>query len=69
MPKTVKCPNCGSTDFEVVGSSKKSLSLSKAIAGGILLEPLGAAGGAIIGNKGRTTFACHHCGSTWTIKL
>ena len=37
--------------------------------GGILLGPIGAVGGAIIGKKGKTTFVCHDCGNTWEVKL
>lgn len=69
MGKTIKCPKCDSTNFEAVASSKKTLSLGKAVAGGILLGPIGAAGGAILGKKGKTTFACHDCGNTWAVKL
>ena len=69
MSKKIQCPKCQSTNFEAVSSSKKSLSLGKGIAGGILLGPVGAVGGAIIGNKGKTTFVCHDCGNTWKIKL
>ena len=69
MGKKVQCPECKSLNFEVVASSKKALSLSKGIVGGVLLGPLGAAGGAILGNKGKTTFVCHDCGNTWQLKI
>lgn len=69
MSKTIKCPKCGAVDFEAVANSKKSLSLGKAVAGGLLLGPIGAAGGAIMGKKGKTTLACHRCGTTWQVKF
>lgn len=67
--KKIRCPKCGSLNFEAVASSKKSLSLGKGFAGGVLLGPIGAVGGAILGKKGKTTFACHDCGNTWQVKL
>ena len=44
MGKTIKCPKCGSLNFEAIASSKKSLSLGKGIVGGVLLGPIGAVG-------------------------
>lgn len=69
MGRKIKCPSCGSLNFEAVASSKKSLSLGKAAVGGVLLGPLGAVGGAMLGKKGKTTFVCHDCGNTWQVKL
>ncbi len=69
MAKTICCPNCKSLNFEAVASSKKSLSFGKAVVGGVLLGPVGAAGGAIMGKKGKVTFVCHKCGTTWKEKL
>ncbi len=69
MARTIRCPNCKSLNFDAVASSRKSLSLGKAIAGGVLLGPVGAAGGAIMGKKGKVTFVCHDCGRTWKEKL
>lgn len=67
--KKIRCPKCGSLNFEAVASSKKSLSLGKGLVGDVLLGPIGAVGGAILGKKGKTTFACHDCGNTWQVKL
>lgn len=71
MGKKIRCPSpkCGSFNFEAVASSKKSLSLGKGIVGGVLLGPIGAVGGAMLGKKGKTTFVCHDCGNTWQVKL
>lgn len=49
MGRKIKCPSCGSLNFEAVASSKKSLSVGKAAVGGVLLGPLGAVGGAMLG--------------------
>ena len=69
MGRKIKCPSCGSLNFEAVASSKKSLSVGKAAVGGVLLGPLGAVGGAMLGKKGKATFVCHECGNTWQVKL
>ncbi len=68
MGKTVKCPACGSLNFQAVANSKKALSLSKGAAGVILFGPIGAAGAAL-GTKGKTTFVCNDCGNSWKMKL
>ena len=69
MGRKIKCPSCGSLNFEAVASSKKSLSLGKAAVGGVLLGPLGVVGGAMLGKRGKPTFVCHDCGNTWQVKL
>ena len=69
MGRTLRCPKCKSTNIEPLGSSKKSLSVGKAVVGGVLLGPLGAAGGAMLGKKGKTTMFCRDCGYTWKIKV
>ncbi|GAA6123306.1 hypothetical protein BPY_14140 [Bifidobacterium psychraerophilum] len=49
----------------IVAGQKKKLSLTKGIAGGLVLGPLGAvAGGAGLG-KTRTQFVCRKCGKTF----
>lgn len=65
---TMKCPKCGSTEFTVLGSTKNSLSLGKAVVGGVLLGPVGAAGGAIMGKKGKYDLVCNKCGHRWSAK-
>lgn len=69
MGKEISCPKCGSHDLEAVSSTKKPLSLSKGIIGGVFFGPVGAAGGAILGNKGKVIFLCHKCGYTWETKI
>lgn len=75
MGKAIKCPKCKSTDFDVLGSSKKELSAGKGAAGAglgvALLGPVGLLGGgaALLGKKGKTTPVCHNCGNTWKVKL
>lgn len=53
MGKKIRCPKCGSLNFEAVASSKKSSSLGKGIVGGVLLGPIGAVDGAMLGKKGK----------------
>ena len=69
MGKRTDCPKCHSLNFEAVGSSKKPLSLSKGVVGGVLFGPVGAVGGAMLGNRGKTTFVCHDCGHSWKLKV
>lgn len=66
--KQIQCPKCKSTDFRVLNDTKKSLSFGKAAAGYILAGPLGAAGGAIIGKKGKYDLICNKCGYRWIQK-
>ena len=51
------CPKCGSCD---VHAGKKGFSVTKSIAGGVLLGPVGLLGGAIGSNKIKLT--CLNCG-------
>lgn len=69
MAKKIKCPKCGSLNFEALGSTKKSVSAGKAVIGGVLAGPAGFAIGGLMGKKGKTALACHDCGTTWQIKL
>ena len=68
MIKQIKCPKCGSTDFRVLEYTKKTLSLGKGVVGGVLLGPVGAVGGAIIGKKGKFDLICNDCGHRWKQK-
>lgn len=68
MAKQIKCPKCGSTNFMLLEDTKKSLSLGKAVVGGVLLGPVGAAGGAILGKKGKFDLVCQDCGHRWLQK-
>jgi len=67
----MKCPDCGSGNVQPVSkttSSRGGLSLSKGIIGGLLLGPLGAVGGALMGNKkssSETYYHCMECGNEW----
>lgn len=56
----VKCPKCGST--QIVGTNK-GFSVGKAVAGDILLGPIGILGGAI-GSK-KIKVSCLNCGTQW----
>ena len=56
----VKCPKCGS---EQVTGGSKGFGLGKAVAGGILLGPVGLLGG-MIGRK-KVMVSCLNCGKRW----
>lgn len=57
MSDEIKCPKCGSTQLT---ANKKGFGLGKAAAGGLLLGPLGLAGGLLGSNKVMIT--CLKCG-------
>lgn len=66
MAKAIKCPKCKSTNFIVLDSGRKKMSIGKGLVGGALLGPLGAvAGGAVLGKKGKGDFQCCDCGHRW----
>ncbi len=54
---SVKCPYCGSRDIQMV---KKGFGVGKAVAGAVLLGPVGILGGAIGSNKMQRV--CVSCG-------
>jgi len=56
----IKCPKCGSSQFL---ADKKGFSLGKAVAGDVLLGPVGLLGGMLGAKKVRLT--CLKCGCTW----
>lgn len=68
MARQIKCPKCKSTNFTILEDRKKALSLGKGIVGGVLLGPVGAVGGAIIGKKGKFDMICNDCGHRWIQK-
>lgn len=68
MSKQIKCPKCKSANFMLLEDQKKAMSLGKGIVGGVLLGPIGAVGGAIIGKKGKFDLVCQDCGHRWEQK-
>ena len=70
MGKKIRCPRltCRSMNVEPI-STKKKLSLGKALVGGVLLGGIGAAAGLGAGKNGKTTFYCKDCGHTFEVKL
>ena len=71
----IKCPNCWSMEFQVIGTKKK-FSVGKAVVGntvgGMVFGPVGAVVGAatgIQGKNGKTKFVCNHCGNVWEQKV
>ena len=59
----VRCPSCQSNQFTV---SKKGFSAGKAVAGAVLLGPLGIAGGLI--GSDDIVITCLKCGQKWSPK-
>jgi hypothetical protein len=60
-PKSVHCPRCYS---ENISAHKKGYGLGKAVAGGVLLGPIGLLGGFLGSRKVLVT--CLKCGHQWT---
>ena len=67
----MNCPRCESDNIKPVSKTIKTnsgLSVSKGILGGLLLGPLGAIGGALLGNEkqsSKTYYHCMECGKEW----
>lgn len=59
----VKCPKCGSTS--IIATNKK-LSIKRAVVGAALVNPLGAAVGAVTSKQMYNV--CQACGHKWKIK-
>jgi tellurium resistance protein TerD len=53
----VKCPKCSSTQ---ITANKKGFGLGKAVAGGLLIDPLGLLGG--FAGSGNVKITCLSCG-------
>lgn len=58
----LKCPRCGSEDVALVGDTGRPLSAGKAIVGGAVAGPAGAAVGAMLGKRGHREYVCRTCG-------
>lgn len=58
----LKCPRCGSEDVALVGDTGSPLSAGKAILGGAVAGPAGAAVGAMLGKRGHREYVCLSCG-------
>lgn len=62
-PDVITCPNCSSTDVTPMGNNRKSFSVGKAAAGGILTGGIGSLAG-FAGKKGKTDrWHCRKCGT------
>ena len=54
------CPKCGLGYLRAVGENKGGFSGGKALAGAVLLGPIGLAAGAL--GKKRKIYVCNRCG-------
>lgn len=68
MAKQVKCPKCRSVNIQVMGSTKKGFSVSKAAVGALFINPLVGLGAGLIGNKGKYDVFCGDCGHRFKVK-
>jgi tellurium resistance protein TerD len=68
--KVIKCPKCKSLDVAYFGGGGKKSRMAGAAIGGVLLGPIGIAGGLIGGGGSKKTqMRCNACGRTWSDKL
>lgn len=58
------CPKCKGTSIQYV-ERRKSLSLGRAVTGGVLLGPIGAGVGAVTSKKYKGFVKCMNCGYKW----
>lgn len=62
----VRCPKCGSANFQVMGNDRK-FSVGKAAGGMMLAGGVGALAG-FSGKKGKYEMLCNNCGYRWKTK-
>ena len=71
MKEGVKCPNCGSNDYEKLSrivNRHKSISIPKGIVGGYLFGKKGAIVGALLGSdkpEYEKYYRCRYCENEW----
>lgn len=63
----LKCPNCKSINLDFMGNQRKSFSVGKAVAGGLLTGGVGAVAG-FAGKKGDDRWRCRDCGHIFDTK-
>lgn len=61
------CPTCQSVQVEFIGNQRKSFSVGKAVAGGLLTGGYGALAG-FAGKKGNDRWHCKNCGNIFETK-
>lgn len=57
----LRCPSCKSVNIQFMGNQRKSFSVGKAVAGGLLTGGVGAVAG-FAGKKGQDRWHCTQCG-------
>lgn len=60
----LKCPSCKSVNVQYMGNQRKSFSVGKAVAGGLLTGGVGAVAG-FAGKKGQDRWHCAQCGNVF----
>jgi len=71
MKEGVRCPKCGSNDYEELSrivNRHKSISIPKGIAGGLFFGKKGAIVGALLGGdkpEYEKYYHCQNCGNEW----
>lgn len=63
----LKCTKCKSTNVEFMDNKKKSFSVGKAVAGGVLTGGIGTLAG-FAGKKGKDRWHCKDCGNVFKKK-
>lgn len=65
--QALKCPKCQSLNIAYMGNQRKSFSVKKAVAGGLLVGGIGTAAG-FVGKKGQDRWHCKACGEIFDTK-
>ncbi len=66
--KGIKCPHCGSIEFQIIGRDHKPISISGAIIGHMIAGDAGMIIGAAMGKDGKYEAVCSKCGRRFKFK-
>lgn len=64
----IKCPRCGSENFQLIGDHRKGFSVGKAVGGAVLTGGIGTLAGFAGGKTNKTDFVCLDCGKKFVTK-